>query len=92
LSFAESAFLVKIACGSFALGATTWAASFLLTDVFQQHGFLVRALITVFLGALGISVYIGICYSLGVREVNSVLKLSYGWLPSTWRAERFGET
>ena len=92
LSFTESAFLVKIACGSFALGATTWAASFLLTDVFQQHGFLVRALITVFLGALGISVYIGICYSLGVREVNSVLKLSYGWLPSTWRAGKFGET
>ena len=92
LSSAGTAFLVKTACGSFGMGVTTWVASWLLTSIFQQHGFLARALVMVFLGVLGGVVYFGICYALRVREVNSVLNLSQRWLPWTWRLRGFGET
>ena len=92
LSSAGTAFLLKTACGSFGMGVTTWGAFWLLTGVFQQHGFLARALVMAFLGALGGAVYFGICYSLRVREVNSVLNLTSRWFPSAWKARSFGET
>jgi putative peptidoglycan lipid II flippase len=91
-SSAGTAFLLKIACSSLAMGVITWGASWLLTGVFQQHGFGTRALVMAFLGVLGGVVYFGICYVLRVREVNSVLSLSQRWLPSTWKLRGFGES
>ncbi len=92
LSSAGTAFLFKIACSSFGMAATTWGASWLLTSSFQQHGFLARALVMVFLGVLGGVVYFGICYALRVREVNAVLNLSQRWLPATWKLRGFVES
>ena len=88
----DGVFLLKIAFGSFVTGMVTWVASVTLNSALQLSGFPARASVVAFLAALGGAAYIGTCYLLAVREVNSVANVCFGWVRPMWESGRFRGT